>query len=107
MGNEHILDRLGDGGLTFLMGMLVVFGGICIIVLSIVLVGKVIEKLNLDGTSKSKETETTAEITTQVAVEEEGIPAEIKVAIIAAVTSYYFTEQKSKCDFVVKKIRRL
>ena len=107
MGNENILDRLADGGLTFLMGMLVVFAGMIIIVLSIVIVGKVIEKFNLDGAEKTTPTETVTEVVEEVVVEEEGIPTEIKVAIIAAVTSYYFTEQKSNCDFIVKKIRRL
>ena len=108
MGNEHILDRLGDGGLVFFMGMLVTFAGICIIVLAIILVGKVLTKLNLGETTTTTTATTTTETVEAVEeVEADGIPAEIKVAIIAAVTSYYFTEEKSKCDFIVKKIRRI
>ena len=41
-------------------------------------------------------------------VVEEGIPEKVKVAIIAAISAYYFnnSENKSNCDFVVKKIKR-
>jgi hypothetical protein len=34
------------------------------------------------------------------------IPAHVKVAIIGAITAYYFENQKSNCEFVVKKIKR-
>ena len=102
-----MLEALGNGALVFLVGLLVVFFGILIIVLSIMLVGKVLTKLNL-GETTTTTTETATEEIEEVVVEEsDGIPAEIKVAIIAAVTSYYFTEAKSKCDFIVKKIKRL
>ena len=87
--------------------MIVVFAGIFIIVLAITLVGKVINSLGLDGSKKAAKTVATTETVSEDVVVEEGIPTEIKVAIIAAVTSYYFTEQKSNCDFVVKKIRRI
>ena len=107
MGNEHIIDRLADGGLVFLMGMLVVFGGICIIVLSIYLVGKVIDKLDLDGTKKAAAVAETVtnDVVADAAVDADGIPAEIKVAIIAAISAYY-DNAAEKCDFVVRKIRR-
>ena len=103
-----MLDAVVNGALVFLVGLLVVFGGICIIVLSIILVGKVLTKLNLGETTTTTTATTTTETVEAVEeVEADGIPAEIKVAIIAAVTSYYFTEEKSKCDFIVKKIRRI
>lgn len=105
-----MLDALGNGALVFLVGLLVVFAGILILVLSITLVGKIITKFKIGETTTATEdvTETVAEVEEAVVVEEsDGIPAEIKVAIIAAVTSYYFAENKSKCDFVVKKIRRI
>ena len=106
-----MLDALGNGALVFLVGLLVVFAGILVLVLSITLVGKIITKFNIGETTTTTETVTetvTTEVEEAVVVEEsDGIPAEIKVAIIAAGTSYYFTENKSKCDFVVKKIRRI
>ena len=105
-----MLEALGNGALVFLVGLLVVFSGICIIVLSIILVGKVLTKLNLGETTTTTTetaTELKEEVVEEVVEESDGIPAEIKVAIIAAVTSYYFTEAKSKCDFIVKKIKRL
>ena len=34
-------------------------------------------------------------------------PLEVKAAIIAAISAYYFAESEKKCDFVVKKIKRL
>ncbi len=105
-----MLDALGNGAMVFLVGLLVVFAGILILVLSITLVGKIITKFKIGETTTATETvtETVTEVEEAVVVEEsDGIPAEIKVAIIAAVTSYYFAENKSKCDFVVKKIRRI
>ena len=105
-----MLDALGNGALVFLVGLLVVFAGILVLVLSITLVGKIITKFKIGETTTTIETvtETVTEVEEAVVVEEsDGIPAEIKVAIIAAVTSYYFAENKSKCDFVVKKIRRI
>ena len=105
-----MLDALGNGALVFLVGLLVVFAGILVLVLSITLVGKIITKFKIGETTTTTETvtETVTEVEEAVVVEEsDGIPAEIKVAIIAAVTSYYFAENKSKCDFVVKKIRRI
>ena len=39
-------------------------------------------------------------------VVEEGIPEHIKVAIIGAITAYYFENNKSNCDFIVRKIKR-
>lgn len=91
-----------NGVFIFIIGVIVVFAGMYLIILCVKLAGKI-----FDSTSKPKTvvTEKTAE--PEPAVVDDEIPDEIKVAIIAAITGYYFTEQKSKCDFVVKRIKRL
>jgi Na+-transporting methylmalonyl-CoA/oxaloacetate decarboxylase gamma subunit len=95
-----------NGLLVFLIGMLVVFFGIAIIVLFVTIAGKIFNKAETTTTTTEVET-VTEEVVEEAVADTDGIPAEIKVAIIAAVTSYYFTENKSQCDFVVKKIRRI
>ncbi|MBO5851018.1 MAG: OadG family protein [Clostridia bacterium] len=40
-------------------------------------------------------------------VDDGSIPEDVKVAIIAAVTACYYNEPSKKCDFTVRKIKRL
>ena len=87
---------------TFVLGMVVVFLGIAIIVLFVSLAGIVFNKKktqkkveNIDTNSQTKKTENE-------------ISDEIKAVIIATISTYYFTEKvSSKCDFIVKKIKRI
>ncbi len=97
-------DPLTQGLLTFFIGIIVVFLGITIIVFFVTLAGKVFslskEKKNIEQPKQVgvKQTE-------QVDVSND-IPTHVKVAIIGAISAYYFENQKSNCEFVVKKIKR-
>lgn len=95
-----------NGIFIFIIGIIVVFLGISIIILFVLLAGKIFNRQpKADKVEKTEKIEKVKEAV--VDVDDENIPEEIKVAIIAAITSYYFTNQKSKCDFVVKKIKRI
>ena len=92
---------LANGLFVFILGLLVVFAGMLIIVLAVQLCGKILNK------PKEKVKDVKAEVAVQpVAQANEEIPPHIKAAIVAVITAYYF-ENKSKCDFVVKKIKRI
>ena len=96
-------NNLSQGLFTFVLGLLVVFLGIAIIVIFVSLAGSVFNK------SEQKEEVKPVEVVEEApVVVEEGIPEHVKVAIIAAISAYYFNneESKSNCDFVVRKIKR-
>ncbi len=98
--------KLTEGLLTFCIGMLVIFFGIAVIVICVKFAGyffttKKDEPKNQEQPKKVEEKpiEQPIEISND-------IPAHVKVAIIGAITAYYFENQKSNCEFVVKKIKR-
>ena len=92
-----------NGLFVFILGLLVVFAGMIIIIAFVSLVGKAI------AVSEAKKAEMAELVTASQEVEpvvEDDIPAHVKAAIVAAISAYYFTETKAKCDFVVKRIKR-
>ena len=93
---------LGNGIFVFLLGMAVVFLGMLIIVISVTLCGKLISKNKTQKPSPNI-VEVNKEI---VNSNSEEISPQIKAAIVAVISAYYF-ETKSTCDFVVKKIKRI
>ncbi len=93
---------LGNGIFVFVLGLLIVFLGMLIIVVSVTLCGKFIGK-NKTQKANPKKFEDNGEI---VKNQSEEISPEIKAAIVAVISAYYF-ETKSTCDFVVKKIKRI
>lgn len=92
------------GVFTFVLGMVVVFGGMTILVLVISAVAKAMTAKSAKKAEASKTEVASAE---EVAVnDEDGIPEEVRVAIMAAVLAYYEGEGV-KNEFVVKKIKKL
>ncbi len=100
------LQILQDGLLTFIIGLLVTFLGIGIIVCFVWLFGYVFSKGNKKVETVENKNEVNKPATLQNSNE---IPEHIKVAIISAITAYYASETKSakKCEFVVKRIKKL
>ena len=91
-----------DGFFTFLIGMIVIFGGMTILILCVTGFGKLASFI-ANKTEKKPEEKVEAK---NEAVSEDGVPVEIRVAIIAAVAAYY-AETRSKNEFTVKKIKKL
>ena len=97
-------EKLTQGLLTFFIGMFIVFLGIAIIVLCVTIAGKA---FSIQKEPKKVEQPKQEEIVTIQPVETSNeIPNHVKVAISAAISAYYFENQKSNCDFIVKKIKR-
>lgn len=104
-------DNFGEAALYALIGFLVVFVGIVIIIGIIWLVGFIMRKTNnLEFLTKKREKKTKSGKTQEVQeiskTESDEIPAEIKAAIVAAIMAYY-QEKEDKCQFTVKRIKRL
>lgn len=97
-------EKATDGLLTFLIGICVVFGGMAILILCVSLFGKAVEKIANAFEEKNAKKEKT-EIS-EVKDDEDGIPNEVRVAIIAAVAAYC-SESGSKNEFIVRKIKRV
>ncbi len=106
--SENFGERAASGGFTFLLGMIVVFGGMILLVLCVsgfgVLVNKIAEK-GEKKSEKAKGKEQPAEKPIET-TDDGSVPEEIRVAIIAAIAAYY-AESGSKNEFKVRKIKKL
>ena len=93
-----------------LIGFLIVFVGITIIIAVIWLIGLLMRKTNnlafLTNIGKKKKAQPETPAQPQAAVQDEEISDEVKAAIIAAIMAYYESEQP-KCEFKVKRIKRI
>ena len=112
-GCNYYFDNFGEAALYALIGFVVVFVGIIIIIGIIWLVGLIMRKTNnLEFLTKKREKKPKKDkedkTSTVVAASENGddVPDEVKAAIIAAIMAYY-QESEEKCDFTVKRIKRL
>lgn len=100
----------GEACIYALIGFAVVFAGIALIIFIIWLIGLLMRKTNnfafLSKVKKPKKKQQ-AETVKEVAETESGdIPDEVKAAIMAAIMAYY-SEEKPKCEFKVKRIKRI
>ncbi|MBO5888798.1 MAG: OadG family protein [Clostridia bacterium] len=94
------------GLLTFVLGMLVTFFGIAVIVICVSLAGKIFNKTTSNKPTKVIE-EKPAPAPVPV-VQSDDVPEHVKVAIIAAISAYYYADEpKSTCDFIVRRIKRI
>lgn len=118
-GQERSPDKLyfdnwGEPLLYALVGFLIVIVGIALIIFIIWLLGLIMRKTNnLEFATKRRKTKTQKQAVEPVQNIEVGepaqsdeIPDEVKAAIIAAITAYY-EESQEKCEFTVKRIKRL
>lgn len=109
--NNYYFDNFGEPLLYALIGLLVVFVGILLIIGIIWLVGLVMRKTdNLAFLTKKREKKAKepAKSDSDVieSVSDDDVPDEVKAAIIAAIMAYY-QENEEKCEFKVKRIKRI
>lgn len=104
-------DNFGEAALYALIGFVVVFVGIIIIIGIIWLVGLIMRKTNnLEFLTKKREkkvkTEKGADVPAVAPSSDDDIPDEVKAAIVAAIMAYY-QDSEEKCEFTVKRIKRI
>lgn len=107
--NQEGSLELGEACLYALIGFAVVFAGIVLIILIIWLIGLLMRKtdnlafLNKIGKNRKK---VKGQVIEEKISEEEEISPEVRAAIIAAIMAYY-TDEKPKCEFKVKRIKKI
>jgi len=105
---EHMFNGVPDifwGIFTFVLGLIVVFVGMAILVLICSGVAKAMSAKSQNKEDPEEETEAAVEVVAEE-TEPDGIPENVRVAIMAAVIAYYEGEG-CKNEFVVKKIKKL
>ncbi len=107
--NNLLLSDGMVGVIGFALGMAIVFLGILVLIISITLMGKIMNKANKVAEAKKQQEAEKVAVVETVAIEENNdeLTDEIKAAIVAAISAYYFGESSTKtCEFKVKKIKR-
>ena len=97
---------VGETALYALMGFLVVFIGIAFLIFVVWGVGKIMSKIN--GTSVPAQKQMAKEpIEVQAPQTTEDELNDETVAVIMAALMAYYQQTNAKCDFIVKRIKRI
>ena len=97
---------LESGAITFILGLVITFLGITVIVIFVSLAGKLFNKTVKD--EKPVRVKEVKVVEKAPEIKRDDVPEHVKVAIIAAISAYYYENQpKSNCDFIVKRIKRI
>ena len=97
---------IGEAALYALLGFLVVFVGITLLIFIVWLVGKIINKVT-NVQAKAKVEKTSEAVVQSLAVADgDAVDEETVAAITAAIMAYYQNEQP-KCEFKVKRIKKV
>ena len=99
--NALLMSDVGKGLFVFLLGLLVVFFGMVIIVAVISVIGKIMK-----ASDNKKALKLSAPSPVDVEKKNEDDDGRICAAVIAAISAYYFSENK-RCEYKVKRIKRI
>ncbi len=88
------------------LGLLIAFAVTFLLIGGIWLIGRLIDKARGEDDNFNVVSNPVASNKQDEQQKDEQISDEVKVAIIAAIMAYY-QEERPKCDFVVKRIKRL
>ena len=107
LAKNRYAENIGEAALYALLGFITVFLGIAFLIFVIWGVGKVIDKVN---GMQAKQTEKAAQPEKAAVAlsssENDEINDEVIAVITAAIAAYYQKENK-KCEFTVKRIKRI
>ena len=96
---------LQEAALYAIIGFVVVFIGIALLIAVVWLVGKII------GRSQSCVNKTVQEVsvspTQNASLQENDVIDEETIAVITAAIMAYYEQQGNKCEFIVKRIKRI
>lgn len=100
---------LGEGAFYAVFGFLFVFLGIALLILIFTALGILMKRVNARKTERKQENRAeraTEEFHLAPPPNEGGLTPE-KIAVITAAIAAYYEESAEKCEFVVKRIKRL
>ena len=96
---------LSETALYALIGVLIVFIGILFLILVVSIIGKVFSLKNQQKPTPKVEKEKTVPLLPQN--KEDEIPEEVVAVIMASIMAYYQNENGTRCEFKVKRIKRI
>ncbi len=96
----------GEAALYAALGFMIVFLGISFLIFVVWAVGQLISKFESKAKAEKVESKPVQEIAKPQTVEEDELSDEVIAVITAAITAYYQKENK-KCEFTVKRIKRI
>ncbi len=97
---------VGEATLYALLGFLTVFVGIALLIFIVWLVGKIMTKLSASN-GKTKEIKPVGSVETPIVSAGEEEISEETIAAITAVIMAYYQEEQPKCEFRVKRIKKV
>ena len=100
---KHI--GIGEAAIDALLGFLVVF--IALLVGIIWLVGYIMRKVSGKAPQKAEKKQKPAVVPKETPVKESDGLSEEEVAVITAAIMAYYAKEKPKCEFTVKRIKRI
>ncbi len=101
---------IGVAALYALIGFMVVFFGISFLIFVVWAVGKIMERSNVTTKNKKKTQEQPTlndAVAESLAVSEADEISEETVAVITAALMAYYQKNNPKCEFTVKRIKRI
>ena len=96
----------GEAALYAALGFLIVFLGISFLIFIIWAIGKLIPAFEAKSKKAPAKTSPVQESVKPQVVDEDELSDEVVAVITAAIAAYYQKENK-KCDFTVKRIKRI
>lgn len=102
---KHI--GIGEAAIDALLGFLVVFIGIALLVGIIWQVGYIMRKVSGKAPQKAEKKQKPAVVPKETPVKESDGLSEEEVAVITAAIMAYYAKEKPKCEFTVKRIKRI
>lgn len=102
---KHI--GIGEAAIDALLGFLVVFIGIALLVGIIWLVGYIMRKVSGKAPQKAEKKQKPAVVPKETPVKESDGLSEEEVVVITAAIMAYYAKEKPKCEFTVKRIKRI
>ena len=99
--------NIGEAAIYALLGFIVVFLGITFLIFIVWVVGKLMNSFANKPKKEKKVTEEPAPAPTQSVVQETEEISEETVAVITAAIMAYYVKENRKCEFTVKRIKRL
>ncbi len=98
---------VGESALYALIGFLVVIAGISFLILVVWLIGKFINKINVASKKKEAKAVENSAVMEGIAVADADEITEETIAVISAAIIAYYQQTNPKCEFTVKRIKRI
>ncbi len=97
--------NVGEGAFYAVFGFVFVFLGIALLILFFMLLGMIMKRVNARA-EKKRAPRQPAATSAEAPARDEELSPEVLAVITAAIAAYYEGEQV-KCDFVVRRIKRI